>query len=198
VTFHKILLIVFITLVFSCKQKPTLATSEISNEIKQLNTVEDQKQFLEKILQDDQSVRNSEKEAQLIQQYGNDPKERLDYIHLQWNQDAINLAKVEAYLNKYGYPSLAELGQDAAIAPWIVIHHSGDIEERNRNFEILYQAYLKGDINDTAMSLYLGRTYQFQYNERFDMESPYRSEDEINILIDKLGLSERKEKIDRP
>ena len=166
--------------------------NEIQNEILQLETANSKKIYLENILKDDQALRNGEKSAELILKYGKDSKEHMEYVKAQWKQDEINLRKIEAYLKKYGYPKKNELGKDAAIAPWIVIHHSTDTEIRNRNFKILYQAYLTGDIDDNAMSMYLGRTYEFTFKERFRMESPYKSEDEINLLIEILNLDEEK------
>jgi hypothetical protein len=162
------------------------------NEINSLETDEAKRGFLEKIYKDDQQVRDGKKEAELLLTYGKDSKEHMDYVQAQWKQDEINLQKIETYLGKYGYPKKDELGKEAALAPWIVIHHSTDTGIRNRHFEILYQAYLTGDIEDTAMSLYLGRTYEFTFKESFEMKSPYRSEDKINQLIKKLNLEEKK------
>jgi len=71
-----------------------------------------------------------------------------------------------------GYPS-KEMGQMAVNTPWMVIHKAQGYEPRKRNFDKVYEAYLKGDINDGAISFYLGRMYQIKKGERFRMESPY-------------------------
>ena len=55
----------------------------------------------------------------------------------------------------------------------------------------VYEAYLKGDIDDGAISFYLGRMYEMKNGERLRMESPYKSEDEINKLIEELNLEEK-------
>lgn len=167
-------------------------TNGIEYEIQQLETADSKKAYLEKILEDDQAVRDGEKSAELMLKYGKDSEEYMEYVKAQWKQDEINLQKIETYLRKYGYPKKDKLGKDAAIAPWLVIHHSTDTGVRNRNFEILYKAYLSRDIDDTAMAMYLGRTYEFTFKERFRMESPYKSEDEINQLIEKLNLEKEK------
>jgi molybdopterin synthase catalytic subunit len=73
-----------------------------------------------------------------------------------------------------------------------VIHHAQDYETRERNFEKVYEAYLKGDIDDGAISFYLGRMYEMKNGERLRMESPYRAEDEINQLIKELNLEKKK------
>jgi hypothetical protein len=59
---------------------------------------------LENIFELDQSVRDGKKEAELIRDYGYNSKEHMDYINEQWRQDEINLIKIEAYLQKHGYP----------------------------------------------------------------------------------------------
>lgn len=164
----------------------------IEYEIQQLGTADSKRAYLEKILEDDQAVRDNDKSAELMLKYGKDSKEDLEYAKAQWKQDAINLQKIEAYLRKYGYPKKDELGKDAAMAPWAVIHHTTDTGIRNIFFEAFYIAYLSGDISDTEMALYLGRTYEFTFRERLQMESPYRSEDQINQLIEKLNLGEAK------
>lgn len=181
-----------ITLVFIIACKNNKAPSSPKNETYQLETIEGKRTFLEQILKDDQLVRDGEKAANLVLRYGKDSKEDLAYAEAQWKQDAINLQKIEDYLKAFGYPQKAELGEDAAITPWLVIHHSTDIEVRNKYFEVLYKAYLTKDIDDTAISMYLGRTYQFTFREMFDIESPYLPEDEINQLIQKLGLEDKK------
>ncbi len=190
-------LLVMITLILmigfiGCNKRVEKVSVNYENEINNLETDEEKRKFLEKILADDQQVRDGKKEAELMLKYGKDSKQHMDYIEAQWQQDEIHLEKIETYLGKYGYPNKDELGKEAALAPWIVIHHSTDTEIRNRNFEILYLAYLTGDIDDTALSLYLGRTHEFKFQESFEIESPFQSEDKINQLIKKLDLEEKK------
>ncbi|MEZ4933326.1 MAG: hypothetical protein R2788_14550 [Saprospiraceae bacterium] len=191
----KIIFLFTLISIFGCNGQSN-QSSEKSNgieyEIQQLETADSKKAYLEQILADDQAVRNGEISAELMLKYGKDSEEYMEYVKAQWDQDEINLHKIETYLEEYGYPKKDELGKDVAIAPWLVIHHSTDTGIRNRNFEILYKAYLSGDIDDTAMSMYLGRTYEFTFKERFRMENPYKSEDEINQLIEKLNLEEEK------
>jgi hypothetical protein len=191
----KIIFLFSLISIFGCNGQSNQSgekSNGIEYEIQQLETADSKKAYLEQILADDQAVRNGEISAGLMLKYGKDSEEYMEYVKAQWDQDEINLHKIETYLEEYGYPKKDELGKDAAIAPWLVIHHSTDTGIRNRNFEILYKAYLSGDIDDTAMSMYLGRTYEFTFRERFRMENPYKSEDEINQLIEKLNLEEEK------
>jgi hypothetical protein len=186
----KLILMIALVLIISCKSSKEASNSE--NSIGNLKTIENKRSFLEQILKDDQMVRDSEKSYNLMVKYGKDSKEYLEYFEAQWKQDAINLQKIEDYLKAFGYPKKAELGEDAAITPWLVIHHTGDIDKRNRNFEYLYKAYLTGDIDDSQITMYLGRTHRISFSEEFEIEGEYQLEKEINQLIQKLGLKDKK------
>lgn len=192
---ESLLLIIPLVIIVGCNTKQNKDYLNLKVDTSKLVTVKDKRNFLEQILEDDQKVRDGEAEAKLMLKYGKGSKEHMEYIKAQWRQDGINLKKIEAYFEKFDYPSKIELGRDAVTAPWLVIHHSTDTGIRDRHFEILYKAYLNGDIDDTAMSLYLGRTYEKIFGERHQMENPYKSEDQINQLIQKLDLDERKANI---
>lgn len=192
----KCILFLSLVLVVSCSNDKQVKVHSkdlnqvIQMEIANLKSLEDKRQFLKNILEDDQAVRG-EKGAQIILKFGKDSKEDRAYVEAQWGQDSINLIKIEAYLNRFPYPSVDSLGKEASLTPWIVIHHSKTNEIRDRYFETFYQAYLMGNITDTQISMCLGRFYQRKFGSRFDMESPYTYEDEINALIKALGLEER-------
>ena len=176
----------------SCVEKQEKVNIEVDKIVSALKSTDGKKAFLENIFEADQRVRDSEKSAQIVTQFGNDSKEHKDYVREQWRQDEINLIKVETFIKFFGYPSQKELGEYAALAPWIVIHHSSDVSVRNRNFKDLYRAYLSEDIDDNALAMYLGRTYRFIEREDFYIESPFKAEDEINGLIEALGLEKEK------
>jgi len=176
---------------FGCKEADHEQQVIIEDEIKKLESVGDKKTYLENILEDDKKVRDGSKRADIILKYGKNSKEFRDYQNKQWEQDEINLVKIEKYLEIHGYPK-KQLGDMATTTPWIVIHHAQGYGTRERNFEKVYEAYLKGDIDDGAISFYLGRMYEMKNGKRLRMESPYKSEDEINKLILELNLEDKK------
>lgn len=186
-----------ITLLLGCSEENNQHTIDIAGEIAILSTPEQHRQYLERISDDDQNVRSSEEAAEITLKYGKDSPEYLAYVRAQLRQDSINLLKVDQYLRKFGYPDKEVVGKEAANAPCLVIHHLTDTGLRNWYFEILYKAYLDGNINDTYMSLYLGRTYAFLHQEQFQMENPYTSKDEINGLIKALGLEEEQARVEQ-
>jgi len=187
------LLLIGILLIFTTSCKTTLPSSQtiIDKEIAALETLEDKKDYLEKIFDEDQGTRGPEG-SDIMLQYGKDSKEFMDYVKAQWKQDELNLHKIEKYLEKYPYPDEDQFGWKAASAPWTVIHHQTDLDKRNRNFDTLYQAYKDGHLDDGALSFYLGRTYQFTFGKRLEMESPFQSKDEIALLIKELKLQKQK------
>ena len=168
----------------------TSAPPSIPQQVQQLKTDEDKKAFLEQVHDDDQGVRGGE-DAAIILKYGVDSEEYMAYVQAQWDQDAINLEKVDQYLSQFGHPKKEEVGSKAASTPYLVVHHQTDVGLRNSYFSILYEAYLNEDIRSSSMCLYLGRTYEFIHRERLQMTSPYTEEDEINALIEALGLDEK-------
>ena len=89
------------------------------------------------------------------------------------------------------HPKKATHGETAARTPWIVFHHTTDLKIRDRYFKTLYEAYKNGDLDPSSLSLYLYRTHFFRFNESFRMPSPYREEQYIDSLVQKLGLQEK-------
>ena len=111
-------------------------------------------------------------------------------IHLITKTDRINLQKKEHYLKAHGHPTKkAKQGDLVARTPWIVIHHSERIEPRERNFTYLYEAYKKGDLKPSSFSFYLERFHRLKFGKRFTLPNPYREDELINALIDRLGLT---------
>ncbi len=174
-----------------CKEEIKIDYAIIEKEIEVVITIDDKRNYLELIFKDDQKVRGNHG-AEIMIKHGKNSKEYNEYVITQITQDAINLVKVEKYFEKFGHPIIKEVGEIAAIAPWTVIHHAQTYQERERNFEFLYKAYLKGNLDDGAISMLLGRMYEMKNWKRFQMENPYTSEDEINALIKKLNLEKKK------
>lgn len=185
--FLPIILLFFV----GCEEHQNEEFSDIDKEIEGLKTIEDKKAFFKEIFEDDQKLRGG-KISQIALKYGENSKEHREIVAAQINQDEINLIKIEKYLKIYGHPKRSEVG-NAADTPWVVIHHSnGGYKVREKHFESLYGAYLKDDIDDGSMSLYLRRMYSIKYDTRFKIESPYKPEDEINQLIKELNLEKKK------
>lgn len=112
-----------------------------------------------------------------------------DYAQELRTPDEIALLKIEKYLDKYGYPKKTEVGKKAMNTPWLIIHHYADLEVRNRNFDAFYNAYLEGNINEIAMSLYLRKNYYKTFGKRLKIKNPFTTEEEIKRLIKVLNFT---------
>ena len=189
----KILFYSSILFFFSCLTTSKTNNTLFDKEIENLKTIEDKKNYLEAIFEADQKLRRNGQDSEIMLQYGVNSKEHIAFVKKIIKQDSINLLKIEKYLLKHGHPKLKNLGEIATCTPSVVIHHAQSYEARERNFECLYEAYLNGD--NGGLPMLLGRMYRMKYQESFRMENPFSSESEINELIAKLGLEEKKAKV---
>jgi ribosomal protein S12 len=181
--FYKIKYIIILCIFISCKEQKV---DSIQGEVKQLTTYEQQSKFLEQIADLDQKVRNDE--TVILQKYGYKSKEHNNAWDTINKVDSINLVKIEAYLEKYSYPSIKTHTKKAISAPWIVIHHKPSKATSTKHFKTLYKAYKKGDLEGGLFTLYLGRFYDVINNTRLDLVSPYTEEFEVDTLIKALDL----------
>ncbi|MCP3930903.1 MAG: hypothetical protein GY705_17590 [Bacteroidetes bacterium] len=172
--------------ILSCKNS-SVEIVDYSQEVSQLSSLKEQSEFLEKIGVFDQKVRRDETEA--LQKFGHNSKEHQESLISMMEADNQNLAKIEAYLNVYGHPTIEGHGKDAARTPWMVIHHAtGGVEPRTRNFKYLYEAWKNEDIRGVEFTFYLNRMYDIKFGKRLELKNPYREEFEIDTLIRSLEL----------
>ena len=158
-----------------------------------LTTVAKQAAFLEEIAASDQQVRHFATEQQ--NKFGYHSAEHKAAITNMVKTDLENLAKIEAFLSKFGHPTLDDHGKNAVEAPWIVIHHSTGNSARERNFEYLYRAWRKEDIRDNAFTFYLNRWYDIKFGERISWNRPFTVYEEVDTLFRALELTETVERV---
>lgn len=170
----------------ACNLNPT-EKEQIAQEINALQTHAQQSKYLVDIGTLDQKVRNVS--TQMLEQHGYTSTEHQQANKIMMQTDIENLARIEAYLKKYGHPTLSEHGKEACGTPWLVIHHAiGGIEPRKRNFKYLYKAYQSGDINDSAYTFYLNRMHKIQFGKRIEWNRTFRVEEELDTLYKALDL----------
>lgn len=162
-------------------------------EISALVTADEQSKYLEYIGEMDQKVRTDETE--ILKQFGYDSKEHKEAWNIINKTDLENLAKIEAFFQLHGHPSLVNHSIAAVGAPWMVIHHQSRNKARFRNFPYLYEAHLKGDLGGGSLAFFLGRMYEFEFGERKTYDKPFTDEIEIQELTTELGLTSIMEEI---
>lgn len=185
--FLRIFGIIFYVILFvGCNNNSEKDKKSIRQEVNELITVDKQKLYLEEIYHLDQKARTNRQALEA--EHGYMSEKVAVAVKKIMESDKINLLKVNQYLKTYGHPSIAEHGKKASMAPWIVIHHTASIEVKENYFNYLYQAYKNKDLKPGSFSMYLNRWHTEKFGERLSLPNPYREEEMIIALIDKLEL----------
>ncbi len=189
-------LLLTIILFFACQASTTTIEDKIKEEIESLTDKKSQRAFLEKIGTADQAVR--EQESAINQKYGYDSKEHQQAVQAMMDTDKSNLEKIEAYIIKHGYPNKIDHGNKAFYAPWIVMHHAPLASgTRRRNFKYLYDYYKKDQLEVDRLTFFLGRLYNLEFGERIRWNGPFTVQQELDSMVNALGLRAITDEIDK-
>ncbi len=181
------IIVVIVCLIFgnyACQNK--VQTLSIAEQIASLRTVESQRLFLEAIKDLDQQVRIEEGNA--IEKFGQNSPEHQEARQKWIAADEINFAKIEAYLLRYGHPTVALHGKKATDTPWLVIHHGPDEAIRERNFKYFYQAWKNKDIGTGTLNFFMGRWHNIKYGHRIRWNGPFTAEEERDTFFKALNI----------
>ncbi|MEP3210832.1 MAG: hypothetical protein ABJN95_16640 [Maribacter sp.] len=126
--------------------------------------------------------------SKIVLEFGRNSKEDIEFSKKFVRLDSLNFIKIDGYLLKHGYPSKNKHGTKAFMAPWAIIHHSNSIAARKKHFSKIYQAYKEGELDYNAFSLYLGRTYQMVFGNRFQTDGNRTQVEEVAAQINALEL----------
>lgn len=184
---RRLFLIFGLITLIGCKKVEEKKPVNVEHEIAELKSLSDKEDYLEYILETDQNIRD-ERSSEIFLKYGENSSEYHNFNYIMDSIDQLNLKRIDIYLKTFGYPSVDSVSRNASIAPWIVIHHTTDVEQRKKYFNYLYNAYKDKNISSDYFEGYLGRTYQFQFGNYPSGEGAYNMDDKINGLIKKLGL----------
>ena len=165
------------------KEKISLEKNTLEK-IDSLITYKDQSEYLENIVNEDQNIRNEEQ--YILSKKGINTIDYMNIIKKMSNLDKINLSKIEYYLLKYGHPSIIIHGEKASYCPWLIIHHSEDLQTREKHFNVLYNAYVDYNLSESLFILYLQRFYQMKYGKSYDSNN---KNIEVDDIIKKLKIN---------
>ena len=182
--------ILFIALLTSCQRN---MYKSIDNELSRLTNNTDKRKYLENLFSEDQAIRNGQLDS-IAELHTINSKEWMAFYKHSNEVDSIHLIKIERYLNKFGYPSRTELGDIANCTPWVIIHHSNGVNERRRNFNNLYSAYVKGELKRLDFLGYLERLYWYEHDSHCQNIEGKSEIDKIEILIQILQLKKEVKK----
>lgn len=179
----------------ACQTNTSNNEDSITKEVATLIDKKSQRAFLEEIAALDQSIRDEE--IAINQKYGYDSKEHKQAVQAMMDTDKSNLAKVEAFLEKYGHPNKLDHGNRAFYAPWIVMHHADNqTGTRRRNFKYLYDYYKKDELEQDRLNFFLGRMHNLEKGERIKWNRPFTVQEELDSLINSLDLRHISDEID--
>ena len=181
--------LLFFLLIFccGCAEKPDPAAPDLAAEIAALDTPRKLSDYYEAIYDADQNTRNAATAA--LQTHGNDSPEHRVAEQKVFETDQLNRKKIRLLYERYGHPTVDGVGDKAASAPWLVIHHIGDPGERLANWSIIKAGHEVGAIDDNGLSMYLNRTYAGLNNgERLRMQGRFKPRDQIDSLLQLLEL----------
>lgn len=96
---------------------------------------------LKQIYHDDQRIRKATNMDELSGQDSINVWQEI--IHL----DSINLLKIDSIIENYGYPKKEIVGYDQVSVPWLVLHHQGNIEIRDKHQALIEENFTGGLLN---------------------------------------------------
>ena len=181
-----------IGLVYSCKNNPK-NSSELEKGDLTVRGLDSISNILEIVYVDDQDLRQDYQ--QIEQEYGWDSEQAKELWKKQEKLDSINLVKVTAILEKYGWLGIDEIGQDANSALFLVIQHS-DLNTQLEYLPILEKATKNGKASKIDYAMLKDRVlmtqgekqiYGTQLNWDSEMEEYY-----VASMIEPEKINERR------
>jgi len=180
---------VFVITLMACQKTGKTKQLNVSEEIAGLENISDREKYLESIQDSDQSWRDS-KGSEIVLEYGKDSREYQQFLSKRDSIDQLNFKRIRLYLKEFGYPDADSVSGNASVAPWLVIQHMTDVEDRKEYFPYFNRAYKERNIEPNQFEMYLGRIYQFQFGEYPAWEGKYVADEKIQWLIEELHLEE--------
>ncbi len=186
------LLVSFFALIFACNS-PSSGNSpeDIEKEIQALVHDTLQSKFLGDMYTMDKEARTTQ--TKMLQGYGFNSQQ---YKRSSFSVDSlqkIHKAKIDRFLQMHGHPSRFMHSSDARRAPLQIIQHDKSVELREKNFDVLYEAYRDGHIRSKEFASFLDRWYQIKNGSSLVIKNPFKEEFEIDTLLYSLGLKDRME-----
>lgn len=115
---------------------------------------------LEQINDDDQAIRIKITAKNITPELKKELRNEMKII------DSINLVKIDKIFKEYGYPSKELVGADANFTPAIIIHHSSNLETRNKYLPFLEKAVEDGLLNEGALNMIKQRMEDMQLGQK--------------------------------
>lgn len=176
---------IFICIVqlISCKSDDQIISEQINAAVVALENNEDKRAFLESIFEEHIEMRL--KETEVWNEHGRESFEYEAIVSDNRSTDLILAEKLDVYMNTFGYPSIMQLGQKAAVISIAHITYVGDEVILEKNFNYFYDAYKFNDITADLYYEYLAKLLKPSGDERRALFLDKNQAEVIEILQDR-------------
>ena len=184
-----------IGLVYSCKNN-LKNSSELPKEDSITRNLDSITKTLEIVYEDDQSLR---KEYQKIEkEFGWNSQQAKDLWAKQEILDSINIVKVTAIIDKYGWLGINEVGDNGNSALFLVLQHS-DLNTQLEYLPVLEKATEKGKATKSELAYFKDRVLLRQgkkqvYGTQYEWDDE-KKEYYLASVIEPEKLNERRESV---
>lgn len=179
-------LIILLMLCMACKEDQKEIELDYADIVKTLQTTETKVAYLSGVYNQDLKLKDELAEA--IQKFGYNSAQHQEVIDASNKAFALNLKKIEAYLQVFGFPDKKILKTNSVDAVYNILHGSNDLDVKARNFKYLYGAYRNKKLPGGSLAFFLHKYYELQSGERMKLQSPFTESFELDTLIRSLGL----------
>lgn len=187
-------LVLFCLVITSCKEPVKGSFASFNEFIHQniaqtLKTEKDKIEYLTKLFDFDQSLRNSDQNADILKRssYNIDSEEYKDYRIKMIQGDSICFILTKKYLDQFAYPKF-EMNNYKARSAIITVALHQDYSKQEILFPYILEAYNLHNIEEDRFSFLINRMYDFKFRERFTSKKGLTENENINQIIMELNL----------
>ena len=149
-----------------------------------LSTVDRRIHFLHQIYLTHETTNNYE--DSIMATTGFRSEEHLLAIDSVKKTDSILVREIDQYLNTFGYPDKEKYGEIANITPWYILQQTDNHKVKMSQFNHLYKAYKKEDLELRRLIKYLESEYEFRHRRNY--KSMLRDEERLEDLMNALNV----------
>lgn len=184
---RNLFIFIFFLSLYSCEINKSDSNRNL---ILSLDTSVEKENFLAKIFDEDQNIRDPEIEYNILKRNEFDRRSEEFQSHLKkmYSKDSLNVQKLILYFESHGFPQFENKNSKAYSAIFAVAIHQNK-ENQRVLFPWLYKGYNQGYFEPKFLSSVLMRMHDSVFNKRLEINENGQSDDElIRILIEKLNL----------
>ncbi|MCZ4318297.1 hypothetical protein O4H26_04780 [Aequorivita viscosa] len=186
--------VLFFSVVMSCKEPTKEPFASFNGFIHQninetLKTKIDKEEYLSRLFDFDQSLRNPDIKAAILKknEYNTDSNEYQSYLKEMIRGDSIGFMLAKRYLQQYGYPKFETANYKTKSAIITVALHQ-DYSKQEVLFPYINEAYNTGKVEVNRFSFLVNRMYAFKFGERFEAKKGMTEKENINRIVKALDI----------